>query len=406
MQPNMPPGFPQMPGQMPPGYAEQQQQQQQLLQQLQQQQLLQLQQQQHHQMQQQMQQQQQMPGVTLMLVNVPPNVRVGEQMVVMTPTGQQYMVVVPQGAGPGSQFQIAVPNQSIAVQNQAPAPAQMQMMQQQQYMMPPRQQQQQFVDPRMMKWHDPRMMGAGPPGMPPSMGGMQYGADPTRGGGRGGRGRGRKRRGERDPMRAPRAPSAYNLFMKTEVARIKVVQPELSHKDAFREAARNWGNAEQNPASKLFKGPSGAAGAAGAAGATGVGAAGEDEEAGEAGAEDFGLGEEDEGEEDEAGARHGAEPKSELAADEEGDSAGAKRVKLESAITDAAAASIMPSVMPATTNGVDAAVVTDADASLVGVDVAAAAPPMPEVAPLAPDGVEEEEDDDDDEEEEEEEEEA
>jgi hypothetical protein len=43
---------------------------------------------------------------------------------------------------------------------------------------------------------------------------------------------------------------------------------------------------------------------------------------------------------------------------------------------------------------------------LVGVDVAAAAPPMPEVAPLAPDGVEEEEDDDDDEEEEEEEEEA
>ena len=99
MQPNMPPGFPQMPGQMPPGYAEQQ--------------LLQLQQQQHHQMQQQMQQQQQMPGVTLMLVNVPPNVRVGEQMVVMTPTGQQYMVVVPQGAGPGSQFQIAVPNQSM-----------------------------------------------------------------------------------------------------------------------------------------------------------------------------------------------------------------------------------------------------------------------------------------------------
>ena len=88
-------------------------------------------------------------------------------------------------------------------------------------------------------------------------------------------------------------------------------------------------------------------------------------------------------------------------ADEEGDSAGAKRVKLESAITDAAAAS-MPSVMPATTNGVDAAVATDADASLVGVDVAAAAPPMPEVAPLAPDGVEEEEDDDDEEEEEEE----
>ena len=49
------------------------------------------------------------PAVTLMLVNVPPNVRTGEQMVAMTPTGQQYMLVVPAGAGPGSQLQIAVP---------------------------------------------------------------------------------------------------------------------------------------------------------------------------------------------------------------------------------------------------------------------------------------------------------
>merc|ERR1719424_170456 len=49
------------------------------------------------------------PQVTLMLVNVPHNVRSGENLVVMTPSGQQYMVVVPPGAGPGSQFQIAVP---------------------------------------------------------------------------------------------------------------------------------------------------------------------------------------------------------------------------------------------------------------------------------------------------------
>ena len=48
-------------------------------------------------------------GVTLMLVNVPENVHPGEQMVVMTPAGQQFMVVVPPGAKPGSQFQIAVP---------------------------------------------------------------------------------------------------------------------------------------------------------------------------------------------------------------------------------------------------------------------------------------------------------
>jgi len=49
------------------------------------------------------------PHATLMLVSVPPNVRTGEPMVVMTPTGQQYKGVVPQGTGPGSQFQIAVP---------------------------------------------------------------------------------------------------------------------------------------------------------------------------------------------------------------------------------------------------------------------------------------------------------
>ena len=48
-------------------------------------------------------------GLQLMLVNVPANVKPGDQMVVMTPQGQQHMVVVPQGAKPGTQFQIAVP---------------------------------------------------------------------------------------------------------------------------------------------------------------------------------------------------------------------------------------------------------------------------------------------------------
>ena len=57
------------------------------------------------------------PQVTLMLdymlVNVPPNVHTGMPMVVMTPTGQKHFVVVPQGAGPGSQFQIAVPRSEM-----------------------------------------------------------------------------------------------------------------------------------------------------------------------------------------------------------------------------------------------------------------------------------------------------
>ena len=147
------------------------------------------------------------PQVTLMLVNVPANVRTGEQMVVMTPTGQQYMVIVPAGAGPGSQFQIAVPRSDAM----APSYPQMPM------------------HPGMMggmgmgmqnaamqhAMQQAQLAGRGG-GFPP------VGAFGDRGRGAGGRGRGRKRK-EKDLNRAPRQPSQYNLFMKTEVARIKQV---------------------------------------------------------------------------------------------------------------------------------------------------------------------------------------
>ena len=137
-----------------------------------------------------MQQMAQQTGVSLMLVTVPPNVRVGEQMVVMTPTGQQSMVVVPQGAGPGSQFQIAVPRDNAA---------------------PP-------ANP-MGGGYPPMGMPGNPMMQQPGMGGMYGAFDASRGRGMGGRGRGRKRK-EKDPNRAPRAPSQYNIFMKTEVARV------------------------------------------------------------------------------------------------------------------------------------------------------------------------------------------
>ena len=52
--------------------------------------------------------------VQLMLVNVPPNVHAGEQMAVTTLTGHKYLIVVPQGAGPSSQFYIAVPPPPMA----------------------------------------------------------------------------------------------------------------------------------------------------------------------------------------------------------------------------------------------------------------------------------------------------
>ena len=37
-----------------------------------------------------------------------------------------------------------------------------------------------------------------------------------------------------------RAPSAYNLFMKEELAKVKKANPNMEHKEAFAAAAANW----------------------------------------------------------------------------------------------------------------------------------------------------------------------
>jgi hypothetical protein len=47
-----------------------------------------------------------------------------------------------------------------------------------------------------------------------------------------------------------RAPSLYNLFMKTELAKVKKADPTLDHKAAFTKAAGNWGSSSQNPKNK------------------------------------------------------------------------------------------------------------------------------------------------------------
>eukprot|EP00122_Pirum_gemmata_P003465 Pgem_evm1s3134 len=36
-----------------------------------------------------------------------------------------------------------------------------------------------------------------------------------------------------------RPPSPYNLFMKTEVPKVKAANPDLDHKEAFKKAAGN-----------------------------------------------------------------------------------------------------------------------------------------------------------------------
>ncbi len=44
-----------------------------------------------------------------------------------------------------------------------------------------------------------------------------------------------------------REPSAYNLFMRSELAKVKKAQPTLNHKEAFTAAAGNWKNSSANP---------------------------------------------------------------------------------------------------------------------------------------------------------------
>ena len=41
--------------------------------------------------------------------------------------------------------------------------------------------------------------------------------------------------------------SAYNVFMKSEVARVKAERPELPHREAFKMAAENWQTSPMNP---------------------------------------------------------------------------------------------------------------------------------------------------------------
>ena len=41
-----------------------------------------------------------------------------------------------------------------------------------------------------------------------------------------------------------RQPSAYNNFMKVEIAKVKAADSELNHKDAFKKAAGNWKTAK------------------------------------------------------------------------------------------------------------------------------------------------------------------
>ena len=40
------------------------------------------------------------------------------------------------------------------------------------------------------------------------------------------------------------------MFMKSEISRLKAVNPELEHRAAFTLAAKNWGESKENPKNK------------------------------------------------------------------------------------------------------------------------------------------------------------
>ncbi|KAJ4977770.1 hypothetical protein NE237_008550 [Protea cynaroides] len=44
----------------------------------------------------------------------------------------------------------------------------------------------------------------------------------------------------RPPEKRQRVPSAYNKFIKEEIQRIKANNPDISHREAFSTAAKNW----------------------------------------------------------------------------------------------------------------------------------------------------------------------
>ncbi|GBB95408.1 hypothetical protein RclHR1_02530003 [Rhizophagus clarus] len=47
-----------------------------------------------------------------------------------------------------------------------------------------------------------------------------------------------------------RAPTAYNVFMKTELPKVKAENPGMNHKEAFKLAAGNWKDSPNNPKNK------------------------------------------------------------------------------------------------------------------------------------------------------------
>ncbi len=56
-----------------------------------------------------------------------------------------------------------------------------------------------------------------------------------------------KEKTEKKEKKEKREPSPYNLFMKSEMAKLKKEHPNMPHKELFTKAASNWKNSPSNP---------------------------------------------------------------------------------------------------------------------------------------------------------------
>lgn len=46
--------------------------------------------------------------------------------------------------------------------------------------------------------------------------------------------------GKAKKAKGAKKPTAYNLFMKKEIQRVKKFDPKIEHREAFKQAANNW----------------------------------------------------------------------------------------------------------------------------------------------------------------------
>ncbi len=151
-----------------------------------------------------------------MIVTVPSNVNPGERLLVISPSGARYMVVVPANALPNTRIRVTIPSEEPEMPEAVANPVHFASM----------------LQPGMMMSNMGSMVAAqsyadGHAHLPPGYDVAPNGGQPHK-------------RQKAIKKRAPRPASAYNVFIKDELLRLKAKNLKMPHKEAFVQAAKNW----------------------------------------------------------------------------------------------------------------------------------------------------------------------